>query len=66
MSEGTFVGTPGKDENAPKAGTRRHAAGLPGLASKAVVRVRSAMFHRDPKQASALLSATKGIHKFAA
>jgi len=33
---------------APEAGTRRHASGLPGLSSKAVVRVCSAMVHRDP------------------
>ena len=37
--EGTVAGTRGNGEVAPKAGTRGHAAGLPGLASKAVVRV---------------------------
>src|SRR5215472_13059079 len=37
--EGTLAGTRGNDKVAPKAGTRRHAASLPGLASKAVVRV---------------------------
>src|SRR6516164_8450856 len=38
----------GNGRGAPKAGARRHAAGLPDLASKVIVRVCSAMVHRDP------------------
>src|SRR6516225_1734724 len=39
FSQVTFARTRGNGRDAPKAGTRGHAAGLPGLASKAVVRV---------------------------
>jgi hypothetical protein len=49
LDKPAFAGTQGNGRDAPKAGTLRHAASLPGLASKAVVRVLQPMAHRDYK-----------------